>query len=77
MAVSEAPFRELAQQGRIDWLESWNQFCSADSCGAMRAGRALYFDNNHITNQTAISMRHIFGPVMDEGEFMKKSEARN
>lgn len=76
-AVSEAPFRELARQGKINWLESWNEFCSADSCGAMQDGRALYFDNNHITNQTAISMRHIFGPLMDDGDFMKKSEARN
>jgi peptidoglycan/LPS O-acetylase OafA/YrhL len=77
MAVSEAPFRDLSRQGKIDWLESWDQFCSADSCGAMHAGRALYFDNNHITNQTAISIRHIFGPLMDHGEFVKKSEARN
>lgn len=78
VAISEAPFRDLASQGKIDWLDSWNDgFCSAERCDAMHAGRALYFDNNHITNQTAISLRHIFSPLMGEGALMKKSEVRN
>ena len=73
---SERIFRELAAQHKLRWLQSWPEFCKADSCNAMRNGRALYFDNNHITNQTALSMRHIFRPLVDFGSLpIMKSEA--
>ena len=63
-AASEAPFRKLAASGVITWLDSWPTFCSGDACSAMRDGRALFFDNNHVVNLTALTMRHLFDPLM-------------
>jgi peptidoglycan/LPS O-acetylase OafA/YrhL len=63
-AASEAPFRKLAAAGVITWLDSWPTFCSGDACSAMRDGRALFFDNNHVVNLTALTMRHLFDPLM-------------
>ncbi len=75
-APSERVFRELAAEHKIRWIQSWPEFCEAKSCNAMRNGRALYFDNNHITNQTALSVRHIFDPLVDFGQTpILKSEA--
>jgi hypothetical protein len=74
--ASERVFSELAAQRKIRWLQSWPEFCEAESCNAMRDGRALYFDNNHVTNQTALSVRQIFSPLVEpDGEAIIKSEA--
>jgi peptidoglycan/LPS O-acetylase OafA/YrhL len=64
MEASERPFRKLAADGTITWLDSWGGFCHDASCSALRNGRALYFDNNHIVNATAIDMRHLFDPLV-------------
>jgi hypothetical protein len=73
---SERVFGELAAQRRIGWLQSWPEFCEEESCNAMRGGQALYFDNNHVTNHTALSIRHIFDPLVNFGHApIVKSEA--
>lgn len=63
-AASERPFRELAAAGTITWLESWASFCSDRSCTAVSDGHSRYFDNNHVTNTTALTLRHMFDPLM-------------
>ena len=63
-AASERPFKKLAAEGAITWLQSWASFCSDRSCAAVQNGRSLYFDNNHITNAAARGMRQAFEPVM-------------
>ncbi|MBV1862917.1 MAG: acyltransferase [Rhodobacteraceae bacterium] len=60
---SEAPFRALDATGKLTFLESWGMMCTGQTCSAVADGRALYFDNNHITNTTALQMRGLFDPV--------------
>ncbi|MBX2806840.1 MAG: hypothetical protein KTR19_12765, partial [Hyphomicrobiales bacterium] len=73
---SERIFRKLAANSKIGLLQSWPEFCEEATCNAMRDGRALYFDNNHVTNQTALSIRHIFEPLVTGiGRPVMKSEA--
>lgn len=68
MAVSEAPFMALQEVGKITVLGSWDAMCDDQSCSAVVDGRALYFDNNHITNTTALLMRGVFDPVFEPVE---------
>jgi hypothetical protein len=63
-AASEAPFRKLAAEGVITWLDSWGTFCSDRECSAVRNGKALFFDNNHVVNFTSLTMRHLFDALM-------------
>ena len=60
---AEKLFQTLQASGNLEILDSWQQMCSPKECLAIMDGRALYFDNNHITNTTALSMRSLFGPV--------------
>jgi len=64
-AISEAPFRALQNAGKITFLESWTPMCNAQTCSSVADDRALYFDNNHITNTTALMMRSVFDPVFE------------
>ena len=64
-AASEAPFTQLVDEGGITWLDTWPAVCSGTVCSVMREGRALYFDNNHLTNDGARRLRHVFSPVLD------------
>jgi len=57
---AEKPFQA---SGNLEILDSWQQMCNPKECSAIAEGRALYFDNNHITNTTALAMRHLFDPV--------------
>jgi peptidoglycan/LPS O-acetylase OafA/YrhL len=75
MEASERPFRKLAADGTITWLDSWGSFCREESCSALRDGRALYFDNNHVVNSTSIGMRHLFDPVVEKATSAKQSGA--
>ena len=63
-AASEAPFMQLADGGAITWLDTWPVLCGGTACSVMREGRALYFDNNHITNEGARALRHVFDPIL-------------
>lgn len=62
--ASERPFRKLAADGTMTWIESWDGFCRDGHCSALRDGRALFFDNNHVVNSTAIALRQMFDPLM-------------
>ena len=44
-------------------IDSWPPLCSDTACQALRDGQVLYFDNNHVTNGGAITIRDIFAPV--------------
>jgi hypothetical protein len=48
----------------ITWLDSWGTFCSDRECSAVRNGKALFFDNNHVVNFTSLTMRHLFDALM-------------
>jgi peptidoglycan/LPS O-acetylase OafA/YrhL len=75
-AASERVFRKLAADGKIVWLQSWDSFCSDQKCAAVRNGRSLYFDNNHVINTTALNLRHLFDPLMKHSvREIEKSEA--
>lgn len=65
--ASERPFRKLAADGTITWLDSWGEFCRDARCSALRDGHALYFDNNHVVNYTSVTVRHLFDPLMNVG----------
>ncbi|MEH6359723.1 MAG: acyltransferase family protein [Amylibacter sp.] len=60
---AEKPFQALQVSGNLEILDSWQQMCGPKGCSAIVDGRALYFDNNHITNTMALSMRSLFDPV--------------
>lgn len=60
---ADAPWLPLDEEGRITFLDSWPDFCTAQSCSAVHAGVGQYFDNNHITNAAALRVRDIFAPV--------------
>lgn len=66
--AAEAPLLDLAETGAITWIDTWPHFCDAERCSATSQGRARYFDNNHITNQTARDLAPLIAPVFaDEG----------
>ena len=52
----------LAGQRRIVLLDPWPEFCDARQCSMMHDGQSMYFDNNHVTNDTALKIRHVFDP---------------
>ncbi len=62
-SASENSFYAAQAAGGISILDSWQHFCSTDSCSAIAGGQALYFDNNHITNSTSLMIRDLFDPV--------------
>ena len=66
VSVSERPFEALAREGKIVWLDPVDRFCSVAICSALHDGRSFYFDNNHITNEAARSIRHLFDPLLEE-----------
>ncbi len=55
----EAPLRA----GPVTLLDSWPYFCDGESCSAMPEGRALYFDNNHLTNSGGARLAPLLAPV--------------
>ena len=63
---AEKPFQTLQASGDLKILNSWQQMCERKKCSAIVDGRALYFDNNHITNTTALLMRSLFDPVFSK-----------
>lgn len=46
-------------------LDTWPEFCDAESCSTIHDGRSDYFDNNHITNTASRRVRHLFYPVFE------------
>ncbi len=63
-AAAEAAFGPLAARKEITLLDSWPALCGAGTCSAMQAGRSLYFDNNHVTNTGARTLRGLFAPAL-------------
>lgn len=65
IAAVEDALNMLANQGRITLLDPWRAFCEGGTCRAMKDGQALYFDNNHVTNRTALAIRDVFAPFFE------------
>ncbi len=63
VAKSEPVFKSLATEGKIRLLDPWDMFCASDTCSAIRDGKALFFDNNHVVNNTGLMLRRLFDPV--------------
>lgn len=61
--ASEEPLNKLAAAGDIILLDSWEKLCTADKCSVMHGGKLLYFDNNHVTNLGARTLRYLFDPL--------------
>ncbi|TGN51267.1 acyltransferase [Paracoccus liaowanqingii] len=61
-AAGLAPF--VAGPSRIELIDPWPLHCDANTCSVLRNGRTVYFDNNHLTNQGALQMRHLFDPLL-------------
>lgn len=62
--AAEAPFLKAQRENKITWLDADSYFCSSQSCSAVREGQSMYFDNNHITNSTALRNRDLFLPLI-------------
>lgn len=62
---SDAPLMALQAAGAIRLLDPWPRLCDAARCSALQDGAAWYFDNNHLTNRAAISLRDLFSPVFE------------
>jgi len=60
---AEAPLTRLASDGAITLIDNWPMLCP-DNCTAMQAGRSLYFDNNHLNNDGARTLRSLFVPFL-------------
>lgn len=56
-----APF--LAAASQVTLIDPWPALCDETVCLAMRDGRPLYFDNNHLTNHGARALRGMFAPL--------------
>ncbi len=67
VATAEAPFRALAAEGRLRWIDSWGPICSETDCVAVQDGHGFYFDNNHVTNTGARALSGLFAPVFASG----------
>ncbi len=63
VAKSEPVFNALAAKGKIRLIDPWDMFCTGDTCSAIRNGKALFFDNNHVVNNTGLMLRNLFDPV--------------
>ena len=63
VADAEAPLTRLASAGAITLIDPWPLLCP-DNCTAMQAGRSLYFDNNHLNNEGARTLRNLFVPFL-------------
>ncbi|TJZ91990.1 acyltransferase [Paracoccus gahaiensis] len=61
-AAGLAPF--VAGGSQINLIDPWPLHCDANACSVLRNGRTVYFDNNHVTNQGALQMRHLFDPML-------------
>lgn len=61
------PFVAAARKGRVAMIDPWPLTCDDGFCTVMKEGRTVYFDNNHITNQGAMRLRHVFAPVFAKG----------
>lgn len=62
-ALADAPWRAMADDGRITLLDPWPYLCDATHCSALHDGTGQYFDNNHLTNSAAVRLRGLFAPV--------------
>lgn len=62
-AAADAPFVDLRREGVITWIDLWPRMCGARLCSALQGSTGFYFDNNHLTNEAARSLRDAFRPV--------------
>lgn len=63
VAKSEPVFEALANAGIIRLIDPWAMFCTGETCSAINKGKSLYFDNNHVVNNTGLMLRNMFDPV--------------
>ena len=60
---TEAPWRAMAEDGALRWIDPWPRICDAEACHALHGDTGYYFDNNHLTNSAALALRDLFAPV--------------
>ncbi|WP_084506849.1 acyltransferase family protein [Geminicoccus roseus] len=58
---------EASKEDGIRVLDVGNYLCDREQCRATEEGRALYFDDNHVTRSAALKYHRIFRPVFGEG----------
>ncbi len=63
---AEQPQFALVGEGAATLIDPWPMLC-ADRCSAIRDGVPLYFDNNHLTNLGARTLRGLFVPFLTGG----------
>ncbi len=66
VAAAEAPILQAVTDGTVRLIDPWPELC-AGACGVMQDGASLYFDNNHLTNDGALALRHLFRPALIGG----------
>lgn len=65
MRRADTVLQEADRLERVQVLDSWDGVCSQAGCSVMHDGVAGFFDNNHITNRTAIRLRGLFAPAFE------------
>jgi len=66
IAPAEAPWRAMAEDGAIRWIDPWPRLCDEGACHALNGDTGYYFDNNHLTNSAALALRDLFAPVFSD-----------
>lgn len=67
VANAELPIYALHIEGKAQLIDTWEVLCP-ERCSVMIAGRPVYFDNNHLTNEGAIAIRNQFVPFLTGAE---------
>lgn len=65
-ALAEEPLKEAIAEANGAWIDPWQSLCTQTLCRALPHGRPFYFDNNHVTNLGARSLRYLFIPALIE-----------
>ena len=65
-ALAETPLKEAIETANGTWIDPWPSLCTETLCRALPHGRPFYFDNNHVTNLGARTLRYLFIPALIE-----------
>lgn len=65
VAEAEAAVAPLVASGRLEMIDPWPLLCG-EICSVKKDGMSLYFDNNHMNNDGARVIRHLFLTALTE-----------
>jgi peptidoglycan/LPS O-acetylase OafA/YrhL len=68
-------FAEAEERLGIQVLDVGSQLCGRDRCRAVEDGRALYFDDNHLSRYAAVKYSQLFDPVVRTGDGNRQARA--